>query len=205
MAVIHFVKQVLSLPAQLEPNTLYFVRVGAGFDLYLSDATGSVAHKLNADALPDVPHLPAADMSIDMTMLVYQPLDSSLLGYTDGTPYHSDGYAESGYASAQFMGSPESWKTLSGKPILDGAPGLLPTGGVTGAVLRKASDMSKDVEWHTLTASDVGAEPAIQLPQYDQSLLLFNAGGSRSWMTTAELLGENPSREEVLKLIFLFG
>jgi len=50
VAVIQFVKQVLSLPAQLEPNTVYFVRVGAGFDLYLSDATGSVAHAINSSA-----------------------------------------------------------------------------------------------------------------------------------------------------------
>ena len=28
-------------------NTLYFVRTGDGFDLYCSDQTGSIAHKLN--------------------------------------------------------------------------------------------------------------------------------------------------------------
>lgn len=40
-------KTVSALPSQLEPNTMYFVRVGAGFDLYMSDATGQVAHKIN--------------------------------------------------------------------------------------------------------------------------------------------------------------
>lgn len=33
----------------LAPNTFYAVRVGAGYDLYLSDATGAAAHRLNTD------------------------------------------------------------------------------------------------------------------------------------------------------------
>jgi hypothetical protein len=40
-------KEVAALPAILEPNTLYFVRAGQGFDLYLSDLTGAIAHKVN--------------------------------------------------------------------------------------------------------------------------------------------------------------
>lgn len=43
-------KVVGSLPATLTPNTLYCVRTGVGFDVYLSDNTGSVAHKVNAPA-----------------------------------------------------------------------------------------------------------------------------------------------------------
>ena len=51
-------KVVFSLPEKLEPNTSYWVRSGEGFDLYLSDVTGSVAYKPNvtssqlADTLP---------------------------------------------------------------------------------------------------------------------------------------------------------
>ncbi len=48
MSNIRFAKVVSSLPAVLEPDTLYLVRVGAGFDLYVSDATGSVAYPVNA-------------------------------------------------------------------------------------------------------------------------------------------------------------
>lgn len=44
-------KVVGSLPATLTPNTLYCVRVGVGFDVYLSDSTGGVAHKVNAPTL----------------------------------------------------------------------------------------------------------------------------------------------------------
>lgn len=40
-------KVVSSLPNTLEPNTIYLVRTGSGFDLYCSDTTGSVAHKIN--------------------------------------------------------------------------------------------------------------------------------------------------------------
>lgn len=41
-------KEVSSLPTPLESDTLYFVRSGEGFDLYCSDTTGSVAHKINS-------------------------------------------------------------------------------------------------------------------------------------------------------------
>lgn len=67
-------KVVASLPLTLEPDAIYAVRAGAGFDLYIADSTGSVAHKVNADgggggggpvyALPDQltkPAAPAAD------------------------------------------------------------------------------------------------------------------------------------------------
>lgn len=42
-------KVVATLPDQLEANALYFVRVGAGFDLFVTDNTGQIAHKLNND------------------------------------------------------------------------------------------------------------------------------------------------------------
>ena len=51
-------KVVFKLPEKLESNTSYWVRSGEGFDLYLSDVTGSVAYKPNvtssqlADTLP---------------------------------------------------------------------------------------------------------------------------------------------------------
>lgn len=43
-------KVVASLPVILEPNTVYAVRVGAGFDLFISDLTGAFAHALNGVA-----------------------------------------------------------------------------------------------------------------------------------------------------------
>lgn len=47
-------KEVAALPVILEPNTLYFVRVGTGFDTYLSDTTGAIAYKQNQPDCPDV-------------------------------------------------------------------------------------------------------------------------------------------------------
>lgn len=45
-------KVISSLPAILQANTLYFVRTGDGFDLFCSDQTGSIAHKLNDGDAP---------------------------------------------------------------------------------------------------------------------------------------------------------
>ncbi len=38
-------KVISTLPSQLEPNTLYFVRVGEGIDIYVTDIMGPIAHK----------------------------------------------------------------------------------------------------------------------------------------------------------------
>jgi len=48
MATLKIHKVVSLLPNPLEPNAIYAVRSGQGFDLYISDATGSVAHKINS-------------------------------------------------------------------------------------------------------------------------------------------------------------
>ena len=50
MAIFRVDKVVAALPGTLTPSTVYAVRVGAGFDLYISDSTGSVAHKVNGEA-----------------------------------------------------------------------------------------------------------------------------------------------------------
>lgn len=49
-------EKVVSRPPELdkvEPNTLYYVRVGTGFDLYLSDMTGDLLFKLNSGDDPN--------------------------------------------------------------------------------------------------------------------------------------------------------
>ena len=45
--ILNFVKEVAALPSPLLANTFYLVRVGEGFDMHLTDTTGSVAFKLN--------------------------------------------------------------------------------------------------------------------------------------------------------------
>lgn len=59
-------KEVVNLPSTLEPDAVYFIRVGNGFDLYVSDATGTAAHKVNSgdlmslNVLSDTPARPTA-------------------------------------------------------------------------------------------------------------------------------------------------
>jgi hypothetical protein len=48
MGVFRLAKVIASLPGTLIRDTFYAVRTGAGYDLYLSDATGTVAHPLNS-------------------------------------------------------------------------------------------------------------------------------------------------------------
>lgn len=43
-------KVIAALPAELEPNTVYFVRAGQGYDVYVSDMMGAIAHTLNLPA-----------------------------------------------------------------------------------------------------------------------------------------------------------
>lgn len=53
-------KVLASLPGTLEADTVYAVRVGTGYDLYITDSTGSIAYKQNAGsggALPTTPQL----------------------------------------------------------------------------------------------------------------------------------------------------
>lgn len=50
MGQVRFHKVVSALPSPLEKDGLYLVRTGEGFDLYASDSTGAIAHKVNTGA-----------------------------------------------------------------------------------------------------------------------------------------------------------
>ena len=52
--VLSVFKRVASLPATLVANAVYLVRVGTGFDLYVTNSDGSVAHGLNQSVGSDV-------------------------------------------------------------------------------------------------------------------------------------------------------
>lgn len=47
MAVLKVEKVVATLPGTLVADTIYFVRVGTGFDLYVTDSTGAIAYQVN--------------------------------------------------------------------------------------------------------------------------------------------------------------
>lgn len=59
MSVAKFRKEVSQLPATLEPDTIYAIRTGAGFDLYISDSTGAIAYKTNEKQEVFIDNLPA--------------------------------------------------------------------------------------------------------------------------------------------------
>lgn len=50
MAVLKIEKVVSTLPGTLAADTIYCVRVGAGFDLYVTDTTGAIAYQVNQAA-----------------------------------------------------------------------------------------------------------------------------------------------------------
>lgn len=47
MSVFRVEKVISSLPGTLHPDTIYLVRTGLGFDLYVTDGTGAIAYSLN--------------------------------------------------------------------------------------------------------------------------------------------------------------
>lgn len=72
--IIRFEKIVSRLPSELEPNTIYFVRVGTGFDLYVTDMTGKIANTLNLPNGTPTPEQPRTKSWIEyITEYQYQP------------------------------------------------------------------------------------------------------------------------------------
>jgi hypothetical protein len=84
MAVIKFTKVVSSLPSPLTPDTIYLVRTGAGFDLYVTDTTGSIAYTTNAvskagDTMMGPLVLPG-NATTDLQAVPKQQLDAAIAG-----------------------------------------------------------------------------------------------------------------------------
>jgi hypothetical protein len=47
MNILNARKEISVLPTVLEPDTIYAIRTGKGFNLYITDNTGSIPHTLN--------------------------------------------------------------------------------------------------------------------------------------------------------------
>lgn len=47
-------KEISTVPSEISSDSMYAVRTGPGFDLYLSDTTGSVAYKINSTSISSV-------------------------------------------------------------------------------------------------------------------------------------------------------
>ena len=47
-------KEISTVPSNISSDSMYAVRTGLGFDLYLTDTTGSVAYKINSTSISSV-------------------------------------------------------------------------------------------------------------------------------------------------------
>ena len=47
MSDLKIFKEIGSAPIEFEADSIYIMRTGTGFDLYVTDMTGTVAHKIN--------------------------------------------------------------------------------------------------------------------------------------------------------------
>ena len=86
MSVFRARKYIGSLPATIDPNTLYFIRTGGGFDLYCSDTTGSIAHPLNGGSgsgINDLLALPIAYLDFFEYSIVIQDGELRRMSFAD--------------------------------------------------------------------------------------------------------------------------
>jgi hypothetical protein len=87
-------KVLSSLPSQLEADTVYAVRVGTGFDLFITDSTGLIAHKVNSAGVANTyetvnKNLPASNAAFAysggvLTSITYGNGVVKTLGYSAG-------------------------------------------------------------------------------------------------------------------------
>lgn len=54
MSDLRIYKEIGSVPSNFGSDSIYAVRTGPGFDLYMTDTTGSVAYKLNSGASTNI-------------------------------------------------------------------------------------------------------------------------------------------------------
>lgn len=83
-------KVVASLPAVLEPNSVYYVRVGLGFDLYVTNNLGLVvAYPLNhptaSGGVTTITPQQASDLQVNQTAQIGVYYISALRRYYGGT------------------------------------------------------------------------------------------------------------------------
>lgn len=81
MAQLRTHKFVSALPVQLEANAIYFVRVGSGFDLYVTNSTGTiVAQKLNNVTQTELQSaITTLNNRVDSVESAAQPKDPTLI------------------------------------------------------------------------------------------------------------------------------
>lgn len=108
MSAFRAAKVVGALPGELRADTLYLVRAGVGFDLYCSDATASIAHKLNCDGAALAGDLAYSANPGRYNLPVWLPCDGALLDDASA-PVSLQAYMSRAYGTAMSAeGSAES-------------------------------------------------------------------------------------------------
>ena len=123
MSKLRLEKVIGDVPGTLAPDCVYAVRAGAGYDLRVSDMTGTIAHKLNLDteqllSLPEASDAPEYVLVIQggevkraflMNLLLpfFPELGEDLyctVGYvSDGYVLRQHGYIDEGYVEADYV------------------------------------------------------------------------------------------------------
>lgn len=114
MGTFKIAKVLAALPDPLEANTVYAVRVGAGFDLYFTDNTGLIAYKQNA------------------------PVDAGIIVANEYTADHTAGAADAG-AEAQMNAATALTFTIDPTTLAAGSAGIVRQTGAGSATIAVAS------------------------------------------------------------------
>ncbi len=167
--------------------------------------------RLQARAQPqpewDIDALPLVDLEEPFVIVGYQEDDLSDLGYRDGTPFVQTGYVASGYIVAEHTFT-QAYNPcrVTERFMTESHESLLPAGGDEGQFLQKEFTADYATHWHTLTASDIGAEPDLGNPDNDGSVLTSDADGTRSWtLIGGGGLANLITRRDAIRITLLYG
>ena len=83
MAIFRIEKNIATLPGTLTADTVYAVRAGAGFDLYITESTASVAYKVNTADLVETGSALTYTSGV-LTRIDYESGNYKMFSYTGG-------------------------------------------------------------------------------------------------------------------------
>lgn len=155
MPVLNVEKVVSRLPDNPDPDTVYFVRAGNGFDMYVSDATGAIAHPLNPGEGAESSSTRALTQSLTAPPEV-RDIDAWSIEAA-ATSRHVSGSVAS-FEVTWWDGTTETVAASGGSATLSRAVDQ-PVGGEVSASVRALDDIGNASNPETVTASVVANQP----------------------------------------------
>lgn len=155
MPVLNVEKVVSRLPDNPDPDTVYFVRAGNGFDMYVSDATGAIAHPLNPGEGAESSSTRALTQSLTAPPEV-RDIDAWSIEAA-ATSRHVSGSVAS-FEATWWDGVIETVPASGGSATLSRAVDQ-PVGGEVSATVRALDDIGNASNPDTVTASVVATLP----------------------------------------------